>query len=336
MRKQMIEISVIVPVYNKSKYLSAMLDSVLKQSFSDYEVILIDDGSTDDSGKIADEYSQNDSRIQVYHIENGGVSHARNVGLDMAKGEYITFIDADDTVAENYLENLYTCMTSNKTDLVISGILKADDQGNTLKEIHVPYKGTKSVEGIINEFASVQHDTGIYGFCVAKIFRKQLAEDLRFDEEINLAEDFDFYLRLYDKISTIYFDDQCLYYYLQNADNSSALVSDRQIDYLSQLLIQLRFKDFLESHFAYQGENKSIIENKITTYCYYAIRYADKENIHTTFQKVYTLYQQYKFDLNVSGFRKNMVLYLLKNGHEKAETFFVVLLNGTQKVLGRR
>jgi len=312
-----------------------MLDSVLEQTFSDYEVVLIDDGSTDGSERIADEYAQRDPRVQVKHIKNDGVSHARNVGMDIANGEYITFIDSDDTIANTYLENLYACVIENDVDLVLSGIIKTDKSGNTLNKVYAPYKGKRTIGEIIDEFADVQKKTGIYGTCVAKIFRRKLIEDLRFDEKLNLAEDFDFYIRLYDRINSIYFDQQCLYYYLQSAENSSVLVSDWEIDYLSQLLIQLRLKEFLEAHFAYKDKNKSIIENKIAEYCYCAIRFADKERIHTVFQDVYKLYKQYNFSLHAKGFKKRIVLYLLKNGHKKTEILFVRLWDVMQKAIKR-
>ena len=101
----MTAISIIVPLYNKKKYLTKMLNSVLAQSFSDFELLIIDDGSTDGSELIADEYAERDSRIRVWHISNRGVSHARNVGLSLSKGEYITFVDADDSIDVRMVEH---------------------------------------------------------------------------------------------------------------------------------------------------------------------------------------------------------------------------------------
>ena len=97
------KVSVIIPVYNSGPYLSRCIDSVLEQSFSDFELLLIDDGSTDGSDKLCDAYAEKDCRIHVFHKKNGGASSARNVGLDNAKGEWVTFIDSDDYVLDNYL-----------------------------------------------------------------------------------------------------------------------------------------------------------------------------------------------------------------------------------------
>ena len=100
-------ISIIIPVYNVKEYLCQCIESVCKQTYSNLEIILVDDGSTDESGKICDEYAQKDQRIQVIHKENGGLSDARNVGISRSKGRYVSCIDSDDYIAKNYIERLY-------------------------------------------------------------------------------------------------------------------------------------------------------------------------------------------------------------------------------------
>ena len=96
-------ISIIVPIYNAEQYLHRCIDSILHQNYTDFELLLIDDGSKDASGAICDEYAAKDTRVRVFHKENGGVSSARNLGLDNAQGEYITFCDADDYVDQEWL-----------------------------------------------------------------------------------------------------------------------------------------------------------------------------------------------------------------------------------------
>ena len=100
-------ISIVIPVYNVQDYIKKCLDSILSQTFSDLEIILVDDGSTDLSGRICDYYSENDKRIKVIHTANGGLSEARNVGIKNATSEWITFIDSDDYVSSDYIEYLY-------------------------------------------------------------------------------------------------------------------------------------------------------------------------------------------------------------------------------------
>lgn len=102
------KISVIVPVYNDEKWLRRCVDSILTQTYTDFELLLVDDGSTDGSGAICDEYTAKDSRVHVFHQPNGGVSSASNLGLDNARGEWISFVDSDDWMDMNYLESLLT------------------------------------------------------------------------------------------------------------------------------------------------------------------------------------------------------------------------------------
>ncbi len=116
-------ISVIIPVYNVEKYLARCVDSVLMQTYTNLEVILVDDGSTDGSGKLCDEYKEKDARIKVIHKENGGLSDARNAGLDIAKGDYIAFIDSDDFVTRFYIENLYYGICKTGAEMAMSGFL---------------------------------------------------------------------------------------------------------------------------------------------------------------------------------------------------------------------
>lgn len=121
--------SIIVPVYNVEKFIHKCLDSILYQSFKDWEALLIDDGSLDASGKICDEYSKKDVRFRVFHKENGGVSSARNLGLDNARGEWIWYVDPDDWIAVDALAVLAAAMNKNETDCVIFGIKYYDEKG---------------------------------------------------------------------------------------------------------------------------------------------------------------------------------------------------------------
>ena len=128
-------VSVIVPVYNTEKYLEECIQSVLNQSFTDFELLLIDDGSTDQSGLICDKYAKKDNRIRVFHKINGGVSSARNLGLDNAKGEWITFVDSDDCLKPDYLMNLYACVNA-KVDLIIAYAENVMPTGEILTKEH--------------------------------------------------------------------------------------------------------------------------------------------------------------------------------------------------------
>ena len=247
------KISIIIPVFNKVRYIERCFVSVIAQEFSDFEAIIVDDGSTDGSALICDQFAIRDKRFHVFHISNQGVSHARNYGMKQASGDYITFIDADDTISEQYLQNLINAKEKSKADLVIGGIQKVADCNcydySVSKNSELPYKGLYSIEELLPEFVDVQKRTGMYGYCVAKLFSRKLAEKCSFDESVKLAEDFDFYLQIYKVIQTIYFLPKADYYYLQDAENSTALVNDWDVDYFSQLLINIRYRNFLaEKH----------------------------------------------------------------------------------------
>lgn len=134
------KISVVVPVYNVVDYLPRCIDSILAQTFSDFELILVDDGSTDSCGAICDDYAQKDSRIVIIHKENGGVSKARNAGIDIAVGEYISFVDSDDYIKPDFLETLYNEIIKGDFDCVASGFARKDSFDNTISEwVAVPH-----------------------------------------------------------------------------------------------------------------------------------------------------------------------------------------------------
>ena len=135
------KISIIVPVYNVERFLRKCIDCILAQTFIDFELLLINDGSKDNSGAICDEYGAKDSRIRVFHKKNGGVSSARNLGLDNAKGEWVIFMDADDFWCDNtILEQLYSNAIEYNIDIVRGEYKAVDSEGNLLFERPIPSK----------------------------------------------------------------------------------------------------------------------------------------------------------------------------------------------------
>ena len=123
-------ISIIVPIYNVEKYLTECVDSIIKQTYKNLEIILVDDGSTDHSKDICDQYVKIDTRIRVIHKVNGGLSSARNAGIDIANGNYYMFIDSDDYIKEDMVELLYSVMIENQCDMTICNIIRFYDNGD--------------------------------------------------------------------------------------------------------------------------------------------------------------------------------------------------------------
>ena len=139
-------ISVIVPIYKVEEYLRRCVDSILVQTFTDFELFLVDDGSPDNCGAMCDEYASKDSRIRVIHKKNGGLSDARNAALDMMTGEYVTFIDSDDWVESNHLESMLTALEKHGADMAICNFISAYDDGRK-EPLYVPTEQETVLEG---------------------------------------------------------------------------------------------------------------------------------------------------------------------------------------------
>lgn len=189
---QKYNISIIVPVYKAEKYLHRCVDSILAQTFTDWECILVDDGSPDGSGAICDEYAAKDARIQVIHKENGGVSSARNAGMDNATGEWITFIDSDDYVATDYLDSMMKLILENKEiTFVHSGAYKTIKGEVDSYLFHKDKYISNDVKYLIENFE---------GYPFSKMYKKQYIDrintnqKLRFDENMKICEDLVFTL----------------------------------------------------------------------------------------------------------------------------------------------
>lgn len=183
-------VSIIVPVHNAESYLFRCIESVLSQSYTDFELLLIDDGSTDNSKTVCDDYAAKDSRIRVYHKVNGGVSSARNKGLGEAKGEYIIFIDADDYVNTAYIENLM----SSDSDLVITGAQRFNARDDSIAPLST---SSFSIEEFPSHWNTKTGINIIYCLPFAKRFRSGIIQTngIRFDESLFYSEDMLFNMR---------------------------------------------------------------------------------------------------------------------------------------------
>ena len=305
-------ISIVVPVYNKEKYISRILGDISNQSFEDFECIIVDDGSTDSSGEICDEFAAKDKRFCVQHVPNGGVSRARNIGLTRASGQYVTFIDADDHIEPDYLMQLYTDIERSRADMVIAGLEKFWEDGHPPVTIEVPRIGMCSMKDLMPDFARVQKQSGIYGFSCGKLLQRYLIEDTRFAEWLRLAEDFEFYLRIYPKINTIYFEDKCRYHYLQEALNSSTVVRDDNIDYLSQLKLNLSYRDFFIKSGWYDEENQTTVQRLLTDYAYFAVFHARREVVPSMLQTVHDIVVTENISTMSDNFMQRILLYYIK------------------------
>lgn len=187
------KISIIVPVYNAERYLHQCIDSILVQTHTDFELLLINDGSTDNSGSICNEYSQKDSRINVFHKENGGVSSARNFGITKSEGEYICFIDSDDWIESTFIEKLLLPLITQNADVIFCDYYKEY------------YNKTREVKS-----SSDFYNMKVLGMVWGKIYKKK---SLFFDEDLKLSEDVHYNFRYAKDTLGLLKVDLTLYHY---------------------------------------------------------------------------------------------------------------------------
>lgn len=184
------EISVIVPVYKAEAYINRCVDSILSQTFTDFELILVDDGSPDRSGAICDEYAQRDSRVRVIHKQNGGVSSARNAGLHVAEGSWVTFVDSDDYVTCTYLEDLY----EPDYDLTVISHIHVNCSDESRQKKTIKTFSTAALDG--QQLQMLLEENGTYWvmFCWGRLFRHRLLKEhqLLYIDGMNCGEDYIF------------------------------------------------------------------------------------------------------------------------------------------------
>lgn len=211
------EISVIVPVYKVETYLRRCIDSILAQTFTDFELILVDDGSPDGCPAICDKYAEKDARVRVIHKENGGVSSARNAGLDIAVGEWIAFVDSDDYVLEDYLKDLY----HPDYDFVVAGYSILSQGGGLEEKVWneccCPDINRASLEVVLNA-----NGTDWLYFCWGRLFKRSLIVDnnVAFDRNRNFGEDSIFSTQYFCICRSILVTEDANYIYSQRTDGT--------------------------------------------------------------------------------------------------------------------
>ena len=306
------KISIIVPVYNVEKYIRRCLDSIQAQTFTDWECICIDDGTPDNSGKICDEYAEKDRRFVVLHKENGGVSSARNAGLDVAKGEWITFVDSDDWVEKETYEIAIDAAEKNCADLVQFGMVIEKDGKVICKKV---YK-----DGFVDDLSkSFEPST-----CHKLFFRKIIyANNIRFPEGITLSEDRYFSFMGYLNASRIYNLKECFYHYRCYSESSTHKMSEKNIQ------DEVKAISLMESAFEKSNKNpeieKVLINQKIDAKNH-ALFLLEKPNF-SLWRKLYPEVE--KTMLKARG--KIKVLYILLKMHLDILAKFIFLLRNIIK-----
>jgi len=253
-------ISIIVPVYNVEKYLKQCIETIQSQTYKNLEIILVDDGSPDNSGKICDEYAEQDSRIKVIHKENGGVSSARNLGLEKATGEFIAFIDADDYISADYCEKLLTTLKQENADCVACGYNRVYD--NKTEEIISKEPYSLDNKAFLEKILFVQNGLG---FCHMKIWQKSVIANIKFDEKLKVGEDALFNIQASTNIKKFYMLNEALYNY---RFNETSVVRNFDENYMNKYLASMQVaQKYVNENYR---DDKNILD-KINNYISYHV-----------------------------------------------------------------
>ena len=200
------KISVIIPVYKVEKYLIKCVDSVINQTYKNLEIWLVDDGSPDNCPAICDEYAAKDSRIKVFHKENGGLSDARNAALDVMTGEYVTFVDSDDYIAEDAIQTMYDVLLKNDADISVGNMASIDENGN-INSFYSPVE----TENVLNGTEILQL---LNQPCAPnRLYKSEIFRDIRYPVG-RLYEDVFTWHKILDKVNRIALTGKVSYYYL--------------------------------------------------------------------------------------------------------------------------
>ena len=224
-------ISVVVPVYNVHSFLDNCVKSILNQTYKNIEIILVDDGSTDDSGLICDSYAKIDNRVKVIHKTNGGLSDARNVGIKNANGMYITFVDSDDYLDENYVKVLYILITENNSDIACSRMKKTDSLNDKIINKNEKINIYNSIDAI----KEILYQRNIDNSAPSKLFKKDLFENILFP--VGYAfEDLDTMYKLFLQANKIVSTTNNYYLYYQRQGSILHTVKDKTINDLLTII----------------------------------------------------------------------------------------------------
>lgn len=296
------KISIIVPMYNVEKYLVKCVKSIINQSYKNIEIILVDDGSTDKSGKIAEDLKVSDDRIKVYHKNNGGLSDARNYGIDRATGDFILFVDSDDYINITMIEELAKIIKKTNADIICFNLLSVKEDETLANNNAYCIGDTKKYFTMIYKDALIDniYRKHIRYEAPSKIYKKYILDEIKFTKGI-YAEDFDSFYKFLKVAKKIVYYDSNLYYYVQR--KGSIMHEKSQKFYADEYNIEKKF----------YREVNSIIEYK-RDFCWNSTRYFKKMSRIYSYITNQNLQKEIKKDIKDIGINniclKYKILYL--------------------------
>ena len=230
-------ISVIVPVYKVEEYLNRAVESIVNQTYRNLEIILVDDGSPDNCPVMCDAWAQKDARIRVIHKENGGVSSARNAGLKAAKGEWISFVDADDWIHPQFVEITYSQTKHSNADVIAVNCFRCNDE--------VPFENIDCENIVFSpvEVEAIFRNRIIRNYVWGKLYKAEIIKSRSFDEKLVFGEDSAFNAEIFTDENHVYYSDEKLYYYYQRQNSAVHTFKPEQLVLLQNKYIDLAEKE---------------------------------------------------------------------------------------------
>ena len=287
-------ISVIVPIYNCEKKLNRCIESILNQSYKELEIILVNDGSTDDSLKICNQYKEKDSRIKVVNKENAGVFAARNTGIECAQGKYIQFVDSDDYIEKDMCTMLVKAMENTEADMVLSGFYHRYLNEDIVK---VP-KGKENSALNKKEFAESfleLYQQGFLNMPWNKLYKKELIRK-KFKENLSLGEDLLFNLKYMEMAEKIAVVEEPLYYYIQERGNANLSAKKREDKLEIAEYICRETEKFYHENLQQQGKEEIIYSRMVSeVLCDIAESVYDKEITKSKFADMAEKYSRNEY-----------------------------------------
>ncbi|MDY4077588.1 MAG: glycosyltransferase family 2 protein [Clostridium sp.] len=243
-------ISIVVPVYNVEKYLKKCIDSIINQTYKNLEIILVNDGSTDNSGKICDEYVLKDNRIKVIHKKNEGLSSARNLGIDISNGEYIIFVDSDDWIKKDMIKKLYEIIQKDNSDISICNYFLSYNEEDQIQKEKIEFCQFNNIEALKKLYD--ENFNIIMTISCCKLFKKNLFSDIKFPKGKIHEDEFTTYKLLY-KSKKVSYTSEKMYYYRQREDSITHRKFDRQnLDAVEAFEERISFfKNIVKNKFLY-------------------------------------------------------------------------------------
>jgi glycosyltransferase involved in cell wall biosynthesis len=247
------KVSVVVPIYKVEKYLNRCIDSILKQTYKSIEVILVNDGSPDRCGSIAEEYAAADPRIKVIHKENGGLSDARNAGMEHVTGQYTMFVDSDDWLAASAIEMLINTCKRYKADIVQSAFYYAYEDHLLFDHKQYSPKGTPVILNRESLMLELVKNERVKNFAWGKLYKTSILHGIPFKKDV-LFEDVFWAHHVMDRVKKFILINQPLYFYLQRSDSIVASYTPRNLDILAglkerQKFIEENYKELVDESF---------------------------------------------------------------------------------------